>query len=41
MNNDALSIDPSHCPNVEYILVDPSCSGSGNNFKLLKSQKRQ
>nr|XP_050844507.1 28S rRNA (cytosine-C(5))-methyltransferase [Vespula vulgaris]XP_050844508.1 28S rRNA (cytosine-C(5))-methyltransferase [Vespula vulgaris] len=29
MNNDALSIDPSHCPNVEYILVDPSCSGSG------------
>ncbi|XP_046830934.1 28S rRNA (cytosine-C(5))-methyltransferase [Vespa crabro] len=29
MNNDALSIYPSHCPNVEYILVDPSCSGSG------------
>ncbi|XP_015190481.1 PREDICTED: probable 28S rRNA (cytosine-C(5))-methyltransferase [Polistes dominula] len=29
INKDALCLDPSQCPDVEYILVDPSCSGSG------------
>ncbi|KAK2581801.1 hypothetical protein KPH14_002274 [Odynerus spinipes] len=29
INNDALSLDQKLCPDVEYILVDPSCSGSG------------
>ncbi|XP_014211806.1 probable 28S rRNA (cytosine-C(5))-methyltransferase [Copidosoma floridanum] len=29
INDDALKISPDQYPNVEYILVDPSCSGSG------------
>ncbi|XP_043498801.1 28S rRNA (cytosine-C(5))-methyltransferase [Polistes fuscatus] len=29
INKDALCLDSSQCPDVEYILVDPSCSGSG------------
>jgi len=28
-NVDALTLDDSKCPNVEYVIVDPSCSGSG------------
>ena len=31
INKDALNIDSKQCDNVEYILVDPSCSGTGNN----------
>ena len=29
LNEDFLNIDPSQHDDVEYILVDPSCSGSG------------
>lgn len=29
INEDALKSTHKQCPNVEYILVDPSCSGSG------------
>lgn len=29
INKDALTVDSKQCPNIEYILVDPSCSGSG------------
>lgn len=29
INNDAMNLSEKECPNVEYILVDPSCSGSG------------
>ncbi|XP_066584129.1 28S rRNA (cytosine-C(5))-methyltransferase [Prorops nasuta] len=28
-NQDALTLNENQCPNIEYILVDPSCSGSG------------
>uniref|UniRef100_A0A0A1XSZ3 Putative methyltransferase NSUN5 n=1 Tax=Zeugodacus cucurbitae TaxID=28588 RepID=A0A0A1XSZ3_ZEUCU len=34
INADALTIDSSRCPNVEYILVDPSCSGSGMQNRM-------
>ena len=30
-NKDVLTITKNDCPNVEYILVDPSCSGSGKH----------
>jgi putative methyltransferase len=33
-NKDFTDIDPSDYPDVEYILVDPSCSGSGKQVKL-------
>ncbi|XP_034112835.1 28S rRNA (cytosine-C(5))-methyltransferase [Drosophila albomicans] len=38
---DALTIGPEQCPDVEYILVDPSCSGNGmqNRFKVCEEQK--
>ncbi|KAF5291174.1 hypothetical protein FQA39_LY14416 [Lamprigera yunnana] len=29
INKDAIQVTSEECPNVEYILVDPSCSGSG------------
>ncbi|KAI4503501.1 hypothetical protein M0802_001723 [Mischocyttarus mexicanus] len=29
INKDALSLGPDQYPNIEYILVDPTCSGSG------------
>ncbi|XP_044005987.1 28S rRNA (cytosine-C(5))-methyltransferase [Aphidius gifuensis] len=29
MNVDAMTLNENKCPDVEYILVDPSCSGSG------------
>ncbi|CAG2060626.1 unnamed protein product, partial [Timema podura] len=29
IRNDALMVDSSSCPFVEYILVDPTCSGTG------------
>lgn len=29
INADSLQLDETRCPDVEYILVDPSCSGSG------------
>jgi len=31
INQDALTLDPQRYSQVEYILVDPSCSGSGKN----------
>lgn len=31
---DALTITPEQCPGVEYILVDPSCTGSGIQNRL-------
>lgn len=32
MNKDVLKVTAEDCPEVEYILVDPSCSGSGNTL---------
>ncbi|XP_026669434.1 probable 28S rRNA (cytosine-C(5))-methyltransferase [Ceratina calcarata] len=29
IKKDALELEPDECPDVEYILVDPTCSGSG------------
>lgn len=29
IDKDVITIKENDCPNVEYILVDPSCSGSG------------
>lgn len=29
LNKDVLTLTSNECPDVEYILVDPSCSGSG------------
>lgn len=29
LNQDALTLDPKQYSHVEYILVDPTCSGSG------------
>ena len=42
MNRDALSVSGQDYPDVEYLLVDPSCTGSGNNtffyiYKILFS----
>ncbi|XP_014088169.1 28S rRNA (cytosine-C(5))-methyltransferase [Bactrocera oleae] len=34
INADALTIDSNRCPSVEYILVDPSCSGSGMQNRM-------
>ncbi|XP_053947483.1 28S rRNA (cytosine-C(5))-methyltransferase isoform X2 [Anastrepha ludens] len=34
INADALAIDSTRCPAVEYILVDPSCSGSGMQNRM-------
>ncbi|KAK4875878.1 hypothetical protein RN001_012300 [Aquatica leii] len=34
INKDVLLVTPEQCPNVEYILVDPSCSGSGITDRL-------
>lgn len=31
---DALTVTPEQCPDVEYILVDPSCSGSGMQNRM-------
>lgn len=31
MNKDALLVSGQDYPDVEYLLVDPSCTGSGNN----------
>ncbi|CAD6992171.1 unnamed protein product [Ceratitis capitata] len=41
INADALTIDSNRCPTVEYILVDPSCSGSGmqNRMSLEPDEK--
>lgn len=41
INSDVLEISDADCPNVEYILLDPSCSGSGmlNRFETEVSQK--
>ena len=38
---DALTITPEECPGVEYILVDPSCTGSGiqNRMSLEPEEK--
>jgi len=29
LNMDAFQVDARQCPGVHYILVDPTCSGSG------------
>ncbi|KNC33179.1 hypothetical protein FF38_06788 [Lucilia cuprina] len=34
IKGDALAITPEQCPGVEYILVDPSCTGSGIQNRL-------
>ncbi|XP_037815194.1 28S rRNA (cytosine-C(5))-methyltransferase [Lucilia sericata] len=34
IKGDALTITPEQCPGVEYILVDPSCTGSGIQNRL-------
>ncbi|XP_005178030.1 28S rRNA (cytosine-C(5))-methyltransferase [Musca domestica] len=34
INADALTITAEQCPGVEYILVDPSCSGSGMQNRM-------
>lgn len=41
INKDVLEIKDADCPNVEFILLDPSCSGSGmlNRFETEVSQK--
>uniref|UniRef100_A0A1A9UNP5 SAM-dependent MTase RsmB/NOP-type domain-containing protein n=1 Tax=Glossina austeni TaxID=7395 RepID=A0A1A9UNP5_GLOAU len=31
---DVLTVTPEQCPNVEYILVDPPCSGSGMQNRM-------
>ncbi|KAH8359365.1 hypothetical protein KR093_006134 [Drosophila rubida] len=31
---DALTIGPEQCPDVEYVLVDPSCSGNGMQNRI-------
>lgn len=37
---DALTISPEHFPNVKYIIVDPSCSGSGmDRFEIRSSDE--
>ncbi|XP_043269508.1 28S rRNA (cytosine-C(5))-methyltransferase [Venturia canescens] len=33
-NADSMTMDVNKCPNVEYILVDPSCSGSGMSDRM-------
>lgn len=32
LNADSMTMTAEKCPNVEFILVDPSCSGSGEIF---------
>lgn len=41
INRDVLEITDEDCPNVEYILLDPSCSGSGmlNRFETEVEKK--
>lgn len=41
INKDVLEITEEDCPNVEYILLDPSCSGSGmlNRFETEVANK--
>lgn len=36
MNVDAMTLNDERVSNVEYILVDPSCSGSGKNIRAWK-----
>nr|CAD7572470.1 unnamed protein product [Timema californicum] len=40
IRNDVLMVDSSNCPDVEYILVDPSCSGTGQGPSLDKYWSR-
>lgn len=39
INADALTITPEQCPGVEYILVDPTCTGSGIQNRLSLEQE--
>lgn len=39
INKDALTVDSTQCPNIEYILVDPSCSGSGEKNHVFYKRK--
>jgi len=41
INQDVLKIGPRQCPNIEYILVDPSCSGSGMTSRLTIDGKKE
>lgn len=36
LNKDVITVTSKECPDVEYVLVDPSCSGSGRQkiFKI-------
>lgn len=38
-NNDSLLITAEECPDVEYVLVDPSCSGSGMQNRMSLANK--
>lgn len=32
INRDVITLTSQDCPNVDYVLIDPSCSGSGTNL---------
>lgn len=36
INRDVVTITDKECPDIDYILVDPSCTGSGNHCRLLR-----
>lgn len=36
-----MTLGPERCPNVEYILVDPSCSGSGNRIRNFSNERNE
>ncbi|XP_017848770.1 probable 28S rRNA (cytosine-C(5))-methyltransferase [Drosophila busckii] len=38
---DALTMDAERCPEVEYILVDPSCSGNGMQSRISVSDEQK
>ena len=39
LNSDFLKLDPEEYPNVDYVIVDPTCSGSGVS-KIDKNSER-
>lgn len=39
LNQDALTLDPKQYSDVEYILVDPTCSGSGKRISHFLKNK--
>ncbi|XP_064556168.1 28S rRNA (cytosine-C(5))-methyltransferase [Drosophila montana] len=38
---DALTMDSTKCPDVEYVLVDPSCSGNGMQSRISVSDEQK